>query len=84
VGAAPADESTTTDIGPATQGPDFEEEYQAAVNAGSIPNSALAKQVFLNWKRFPDCIVLTRVGKFYEVSEVSKRLQLPSTTLASL
>lgn len=71
VGAATADESTTTATAAvvAHQGPDFEEEYQAAVSAGSIPNSALAKQVFLNWKRFPDCIVLTRVGKFYEVSD---------------
>jgi hypothetical protein len=47
---------------------DEEEMYKEAVKTGDIPDTALAKQVYLNWKRFPDCIVLTRVGKFYEVS----------------
>lgn len=41
--------------------------YRDAVASGDIPDTALAKQVYLNWKRFPGCIVLTRVGKFYEV-----------------
>lgn len=49
---------------------DEEELYREAVKTGDIPDTALAKQVYLNWKRFPDCIVLTRVGKFYEVSLV--------------
>jgi hypothetical protein len=44
-----------------------EEVYRRAVAEGDVPDTALAKQVYLNWKRFPDCIVLTRVGKFYEV-----------------
>lgn len=47
---------------------DEEHLYRQAVKTGDIPDTALAKQVYLNWKRFPDCIVLTRVGKFYEVS----------------
>jgi hypothetical protein len=47
---------------------DEESLYREAVAAGDIPDTALAKQVYLNWKRFPDCIVLTRVGKFYEAS----------------
>lgn len=41
--------------------------YRDAVASGDIPDTALAKQVYLNWKRFPGCIVLTQVGKFYEV-----------------
>ena len=45
-----------------------EAEYHAAITHGTIPDTALAKQVWQNWMRFPDCIVLTRVGKFYEVS----------------
>jgi len=40
------------------------------IASGDIPDTALAKQVYLNWKRFPDCVVLTRVGRFYEVSVV--------------
>nr|XP_019048677.1 hypothetical protein I302_02450 [Kwoniella bestiolae CBS 10118]OCF27607.1 hypothetical protein I302_02450 [Kwoniella bestiolae CBS 10118] len=37
-----------------------------AVKAGTIPDSALSREVYTNWLRFPDCILLTRVGKFYE------------------
>ena len=44
-----------------------EDDYLSAVVKGEIPDTALAKQVYLNWRRFPDCIILTRVGKFYEV-----------------
>jgi hypothetical protein len=47
---------------------DEERLYRDAIASGDIPDTALAKQVYLNWKRFPDCVVLTRVGKFYEVS----------------
>jgi hypothetical protein len=47
---------------------DEEKLYKDAIASGDIPDTALAKQVYLNWKRFPDCVVLTRVGKFYEVS----------------
>jgi hypothetical protein len=47
---------------------DEERLYKDAIASGDIPDTALAKQVYLNWKRFPDCVVLTRVGKFYEVS----------------
>jgi len=49
---------------------DEERLYKEAIASGDIPDTALAKQVYLNWKRFPDCVVLTRVGKFYEVSVV--------------
>jgi hypothetical protein len=52
---------------------DEEKLYKDAIASGDIPDTALAKQVYLNWKRFPDCVVLTRVGKFYEVSVVVKR-----------
>jgi len=47
---------------------DEERLYKDAIASGDIPDTALAKQVYLNWKRFPECVVLTRVGKFYEVS----------------
>jgi hypothetical protein len=49
---------------------DEERLYKDAIASGDIPDTALAKQVYLNWKRFPDCVVLTRVGKFYEVSSM--------------
>lgn len=42
--------------------------YRAAVTRGEVPDSPLAEQVYENWKRFPDAVLLTRVGKFYEVS----------------
>ncbi|EIW73297.1 hypothetical protein TREMEDRAFT_70943 [Tremella mesenterica DSM 1558] len=31
-----------------------------------IPDTPLTREIFFNYKRFPGCIVLTRVGKFYE------------------
>lgn len=46
------------------------EYLQDAIQQGVIPDTPLAHEVYLNWKRFPDCILLTRVGKFYEVSLV--------------
>lgn len=46
---------------------DLRASYLAAVAQGEVPDSPLAEQVYQNWKRFPDAIVLTRVGKFYEV-----------------
>nr|KIR47809.1 hypothetical protein I312_02957 [Cryptococcus bacillisporus CA1280] len=42
------------------------EHLQDAIQQGIIPDTPLAHEVYLNWKRFPDCILLTRVGKFYE------------------
>lgn len=47
--------------------PAEEAEYRAALEAGEIPETPLSKLVWLNWKRFPDCILLTQVGNFYEV-----------------
>ncbi|KAK8845444.1 hypothetical protein IAR55_006157 [Kwoniella newhampshirensis] len=43
-----------------------QDDLRQAIEAGIIPNTPLAREVYLNWKRFPDCILLTRVGKFYE------------------
>ncbi|ODN76055.1 hypothetical protein L202_06000 [Cryptococcus amylolentus CBS 6039] len=45
-----------------------QDEIHNAIQSGIIPDTALAHEIFLNWKRFPDCILLTRVGKFYEAS----------------
>lgn len=68
---------------------DEEALYKQAIISGDIPDTALAKQVYLNWKRFPDCIVLTRVGKFYEVSSlvsglIEQELNVSSHTLRQL
>ncbi|KAL1404999.1 hypothetical protein Q8F55_008617 [Vanrija albida] len=43
-----------------------EAEFLAAVEAGTVPDTRLARVVWTNWKRFPDCILLTQVGQFYE------------------
>ena len=43
-------------------------EFKIALDAGTVPFNEVAKVVFKNWKRFPGCITLTRVGNFYEVS----------------
>ena len=42
-------------------------ETQRAIDEQRIPSSPLAESVYKNYLRFPGCIVLTRVGKFYEV-----------------
>jgi hypothetical protein len=56
----------------------IEAQLEIALNEHRIPDSPLAKTIFRNWKRFPDCIVLTRVGKFYEASSgwITTRRQL--------
>ncbi|WVQ93833.1 hypothetical protein IAU59_000911 [Kwoniella sp. CBS 9459] len=41
-------------------------EINKAIKDGLIPESPLAREICANWLRFPDCILLTRVGKFYE------------------
>ncbi|WWC66879.1 uncharacterized protein I206_100786 [Kwoniella pini CBS 10737] len=47
--------------------PDAElSELNKAIATGVIPDSPLSREVYINWLRFPDCILLTRVGKFYE------------------
>ncbi|WVR03472.1 hypothetical protein IAU60_000463 [Kwoniella sp. DSM 27419] len=45
---------------------DEEAQIAQAIADGTIPDSALSREVYANWLRFPDCILLTRVGKFYE------------------
>ncbi|WRT63671.1 uncharacterized protein IL334_000594 [Kwoniella shivajii] len=45
---------------------DEEAQVEKAIEEGTIPSSTLAREVYTNWLRFPDCILLTRVGKFYE------------------
>ncbi|WVQ76288.1 hypothetical protein IAR50_005953 [Cryptococcus sp. DSM 104548] len=61
-----------------------QDEIHNAIQSGIIPDTALAHEIFLNWKRFPDCILLTRVGKFYEsYFEPARRLaSILSLTLA--
>lgn len=41
--------------------------FDKAVKKGELPNSHLSRLIFKQRMRFPDAIVLTRVGKFYEV-----------------
>ncbi|ORY34333.1 muts domain V-domain-containing protein [Naematelia encephala] len=43
-----------------------DEGYQAAVDVGRIPDTDLSRVIWKHWQRFPGCVVLTRVGKFYE------------------
>lgn len=57
---------TEISISPADQV--INQQLEKALDNGEIPDSPLAHTVFRNWKRFPDCIVMTKVGKFYEVS----------------
>ncbi len=47
---------------------DWEAAFLRAVEAGELPGTDLSKVVYKHRMRFPDAIVLTRVGKFYEVS----------------
>ena len=46
----------------------IEDQIRQAILENRIPNTDLAVSIFRNVLRFPDCLVLTRVGKFYEVS----------------
>ncbi|BEJ10769.1 hypothetical protein CspHIS471_0101910 [Cutaneotrichosporon sp. HIS471] len=41
-------------------------EFARAVKAGKVPDTALSRLVYDNWRRFPDCILLTQVGSFFE------------------
>lgn len=43
-------------------------EFARAIKAGQVPDTALSRLVYDNWKRFPDCILLTQVGNFFEAS----------------
>ncbi|WWC58081.1 uncharacterized protein I303_100616 [Kwoniella dejecticola CBS 10117] len=59
--------SMNTDEKDSVLTPDAEHsQLHAAIAAGIIPDSPLSREVYVNWLRFPDCILLTRVGKFYE------------------
>lgn len=43
-------------------------EFARAVKAGQVPDTALSRLIYDNWKRFPDCVLLTQVGSFFEVT----------------
>lgn len=47
---------------------DGEGEYEKAVRDGHVPRTSLAREVWMNMKRYEGDILLTRVGMFYEVS----------------
>lgn len=47
---------------------DEEGEYEKAVRDGHVPRTSLAREVWMNMKRYEGDILLTRVGMFYEVS----------------
>ena len=42
--------------------------FNAACNAGKVPDTDLSRLIYKNWIRFPGCVILYRVGSFYEVS----------------
>ena len=50
--------------------------WRRAVLNREVPDTPLAKDIYLNYRRFPGCIVLTRVGKFYEVGLTSECVKL--------
>lgn len=52
---------------------DLKAEWNMAVKERSFPDTPLAKEIFNNMKAYPDDIVLTKVGMFYEVSLSSER-----------
>ena len=51
---------------------EFEEAYQIAVREGNVPDTELSRVVFKHQMRFPDAILLTRVGSFYEVESETR------------
>lgn len=57
-------------------------EFARAVKAGQVPDTALSRLVFDNWKRFPDCILLTQVGNFFEVRR-ERRMKLTRSRTSS-
>jgi hypothetical protein len=55
---------------PAGWTPTIDDLVEDAICREEIPDTQLLKDIYRNYLRFPDCIVLTRVGKFYEVSQL--------------
>jgi hypothetical protein len=58
----------------------LDEKWQRAVDMKLFPDTNLAREIFTNLQAYPDDILLTRVGMFYEVSHES-RYRLSSTIL---
>ena len=54
---------------------DEEGEYEKAVRDGHVPRTSLAREVWMNMKRYEGDILLTRVGMFYEVSPFPSSLE---------
>jgi hypothetical protein len=48
---------------------DLEAKWQRAIDLREFPDTGLAHGIFLNMQKYPDDIILTRVGMFYEVSQ---------------
>lgn len=46
----------------------YDAEVEKAIDEHRIPDTKLGREIYENMLRFSGCIVLTRVGKFYEVS----------------
>jgi hypothetical protein len=51
--------------------PELEAKWQHAVKARIFPDTPLAYGIFVNMQTYPDDIILTRVGMFYEVSMIA-------------
>jgi hypothetical protein len=47
---------------------ELDAKWQRAIDLREFPDTVLAHGIFTNMQKYPDDIILTRVGMFYEVS----------------
>jgi len=52
--------------------PELEAKWRHAVKTRVFPDTPLAHGIFVNMQKYPDDIILTRVGMFYEVSLIAQ------------
>jgi hypothetical protein len=57
--------------------------FSRANKAGLVPDTDLARVIYRNMMMFPDEVLLTRVGGFYEVSSASYNNEIDLTPLHS-
>ena len=55
--------------------------FNAACNAGKVPDTELSRLIYKNWIRFPETVILFRVGSFYEVSNLLPSRPTPSSSI---
>ncbi|KAG6831256.1 hypothetical protein H0H92_011766 [Tricholoma furcatifolium] len=57
---------------------DFDSELAEKID--SRPQTTLAQEILENLRKFPQCLLLTRVGNFYEANEIARLLSIKLTT----